>query len=740
MDGLVNSSDDNNDSNDDDSTSMRTELRSDGKNNKDGRKNRLRREIASLHQEMEVTGYAKSKLGHKQRRVPRDVSKVRTQKRKLLEKLDDNERAILGEEDESENEDIDDGKPKKKRLRGSRAAAEDSVIRGSLIFQTATGVEDDEVEREEEDDEDTDIEISEEVPDKATNEKIDQEERETQSSKQSRKTSKHRKSEKSSRSGGPSGKKRRKMYRLRNFQSFKMAQKHGDALAAHARGQPGLAIEQLKEVAKGAPSAPQVYSSLGMVYEDMLKESRKRYRDEKIFSGDAALDERDKQILEGREIEEENPGESKEDSIPDSALAEQRTLATKAYGSHHVAAILCKKDFTLWVRAGDSAIDIADVHDEVMNLPNLSKKLCEYHSTERRRWQDEALRDFIVSDNLKPPGIDVPAKLALMHIELGNLSEALTILTDLKNRAGHEFQCSYKAWMLYSDLMLRLGHECIQWNKGIQTNENYMFRRWLRKFSKIFDWQERRLQALSLAFEAAAGTENAKAFLDWMRKRIIEKTKCAKESKARLLEASIQKQSQLDIEKDSKECIEKATQNSTDSVGEPKQEVVKNQDIEEGSNGEAKTLLPEGEEEHVDDTTEPQLLGEKKLMTLNQSRELEAFDKTTTEMALIPGSAAAKDRDAARSSLLKSHDTALDRLLKEYGEKELESSLNTKEEEERILGMNTDILPISGSIRRVCSLASELMKHLLGLEFYDGAKLVGDAVSCYMKERVSKYY
>uniref|UniRef100_A0A7S4EFY0 Uncharacterized protein n=1 Tax=Pseudo-nitzschia australis TaxID=44445 RepID=A0A7S4EFY0_9STRA len=108
-------------------------------------------------------------------------------------------------------------------------------------------------------------------------------------------------------------------------------------------------------------------------------------------------------------------------------------------------------------------------------------------------------------------------------------------------------------------------------------------------------------------------------------------------------------------------------------------------------------------------------------------------------MALIPVSAAAKDRDDARNSLLKSHDAALSRLLKEYGGKEVESSLNTKEEEEKILGMNTDLLPISGSIRRVCSLASELMKHLLGLEFYDGAKLVGDAVSCYMKERARRH-
>eukprot|EP00536_Pseudo-nitzschia_multiseries_P002867 jgi/Psemu1/252068/estExt_Genewise1Plus.C_400030 len=697
MDGLVHNSDDNDDS--DVSTSKKTGLGSNGSKKNDGKRNRLRREIESLHQEMEVTGYAKGKLGHKQRKVPRDVSKVRTQKRKMLEKLDDKERAILGEEDESENDDIDDGKNRKKRLRGSRAAAEDSVIRGSLIFQTATGVGDDEVGGDDDgdDEEDTDIEISKEVTKKKSDDNDDDYEQVEQASKNSPKTSRPRKTSKSSRSGGPSTKKRRKMYRLRNFQSFKMAQKHGDALAAHARGQPGLAIEQLKEVAKGAPSAPQVYSSLGMVYEDMLKESRKRFRNEIGCPGYVRPFEREKQNLQGGKTNDENSGELKVESIPDPALAEQRILATKAYGSHHVAAILCKKDFTLWVRAGDSAIDIADVHDEVMKLPNLSKKLCEYHTAEKRRWQDEALRDLIVADNLKPPGIDVPAKLALMHIELGNLSEALTILTDLKNRAARDFQCSYKAWMLYSDLMLRLGHECIQWNKGIQTNENYMFRRWLRKFSKIFDWQERRLQALSLAFEAAAGTENAKDFLDWIRNRILEKTKGAKKDQSRrhLLENGIRDQSEL------------------------------NNDLV------SLALTEKGDE----DTTEP----EKTLMMLNQSRELGAFDKTTVEMSLVPGSAAAKDRHAARSELLEAHDAALGRLLKECDEKEVELSLNTKEEEEKIIGMSTDPLPISGSIRRVCSIASELMKHLLGLELYDGAKLVGDAVSCYMKDRARRH-
>lgn len=147
------------------------------------------------------------------------------------------------------------------------------------------------------------------------------------------------------------------MYRLRNFQSFKMAQRHGDALAAHARGDHKTAIEKLKSVAKDAPSAPQVYSSLGMVYENMLKESKQRYFDRKA-SGDPAAT-----TIEAGPVT--NSSTSAEGAsgvtpfIPNQLLREQCDVAKKAYGSHHVSAILCKKDFTLWVRAGDSALEIA---------------------------------------------------------------------------------------------------------------------------------------------------------------------------------------------------------------------------------------------------------------------------------------------------------------------------------------------------------------------------------------------
>ena len=151
------------------------------------------------------------------------------------------------------------------------------------------------------------------------------------------------------------------MYRLRNFNSFKMAQRHGDALAAHARGNFALAIQKLKEVARDAPSAPQVYASLGMVYEDMLKESKSRYLESKA-RGDAATT---CTIPEPEEPTGETDTQAVTQSpsitpfIPNPLLQEQRDLAKKAYGSHHISAVLCKKDFSLWVRSGNCAIDIA---------------------------------------------------------------------------------------------------------------------------------------------------------------------------------------------------------------------------------------------------------------------------------------------------------------------------------------------------------------------------------------------
>lgn len=718
----------------------------DAVNDAHDKKNRMRREIASLHQEMEITGYAKTKSGQRRRKLSRDESRRRTQKRKLLEKVDAQERALEVDNFDPNHDDGKDGGRSRgtKRLRGSRAAIDDEVVHDSLILRARPrrhnivneGDDDDQVEDEDEDEErdgneledegdpepnlehDTPLDVGndenasdEEVQaadgdeSDAAQEKTDVYQDDAVDGREGRKA---RSARPPSATKTASLKQRRRMYRLRNFKSFKMAERHGDALAAHARGQPRLAIEKLKAVAKAAPSAPQVYSSLGMVYEDMLNESRKRSNDKaKDSRRDEAWEDRTQREVSASERETDDlpipasatntaPGD---DAIPDPDLGEQLSLAKKAYGSYHIAAILCKKDFTLWVRAADSGSAIADIHGEIMHLPQLSKELCEYHRSEKQRWQSEVLRDFLIADSLKPPGIDVPAKLAMAHIELGNLSEAFTILTDLKNRT--EFRSSYKAWMLYSDLMLRLGHECIQWNRKIHTNENYMVRRWLRKFSKVFDWQERRLQALSLALEAAAGTKNTEQFVSWIRKRAIY----GEESSESDPEKAI-----LDAEGYHSRQVPESGVDSTASPPE---------------------ILP------TNVSTKVQLEQEKRLLQAKHTKELDAFDKTTADMVLVPESAPARDRQDARMSLLKSHEAAIDTLVTECNQKDIPTM--HAEDQNEIIDMDPELLPVSGSIRQVCLIASELMKHLHGLELCNGARLVGESVSIYLKDRARRH-
>lgn len=330
------------------------------------------------------------------------------------------------------------------------------------------------------------------------------------------------------------------------------------------------------------------------------------------------------------------------------------------------------------------------VHEELLSFNGLSEELAKLHKAEKRRWQEEALRDFTVADNLKPPGIDVPAKLAAIHLDLGNLSDCLTILTDLKNRSRAEFHSSYKAWLLYSDLMLRLGHECIQWNQGLQSNENYMVRRWLRKYSKAFDWQERRVQALALALEAAAGTKSTEEFVNWLRNRTIEMEK-------------------LDEDED---------EDTVPKEGRPMG------GSEQDSKRESKP-------------SEGQLLQEKDILSRKQENEIKEFDKTTEDMELVPNSDPSKDREAARNSLLETHKIAINTLEREFGNQEQATS-NDADEPAEIVQVDRIILPITASLGTVCAIASDLMKQLHGLQLYRGARLVGEAVAKYMKERARR--
>jgi hypothetical protein len=727
-----------------------------GVRDRDDKKSRMQREIASLHQEMDITGYAKTAAGQRRRKLPRDESKRRTQKRRLLEQADARELALEAEVGDSNRRHVAGGRAggTMKRLRGSQAAINDDVVQNSLIFDVGPSTEfidegdgdqkenvnhgkdgenfGNESEREPNLEHETQLDVGgygnvtskewqpvagersnaleEEADELEVQEDADQEgiAQALRPRSTTRKTSQ------------PSVKQRRRMYRLRNFQSFKMAERHGDALAAHARGNPRLAIEKLKAVAKAAPSAAQVYSSLGMVYEDMLKESRNRSSGKAENKQQAGPERSDHSATERENADLSSPTactahSSHEDAVPDNDLAEQLALSKKAYGSYHIAALLCKKDFTLWVRAADSASDSAGIHEEILKQPNLSIELRDFHRSEKLRWQSEALRDFLVADNLKPPGIDVPAKLAVAHMELGNLSEAFTILTDLKNRAGFAFRSSYKAWMLYSDLMLRLGHECIQWNRKIYTNENYMVRRWLRKFSKVFDWQERRLQALSLALEAAAGTKNTERFVSWIRKRAMDVAKNRNDSQKMRNEASCRPEN-LDSNEHSD-----YVQSPQDSMNLP------------ASSDDGISAVAEENSCNILQFDE-----EKALLLDKQTKELEAFDKTTADMCLVSQSAPAIDRQAGRNLLLKSHESALCTIVTEYNQREI-PSVHSEEQNEKTIGLVNEILPVSGSIRQVCLIASELLKHLLGLKLYKGARLAGESVSSYLKDRARQH-
>ena len=132
----------------------------------------------------------------------------------------------------------------------------------------------------------------------------------------------------------------------------------------------------------------------------------------------------------------------------------------------------------------------------------------------------------------------------------------------------------------------------MQWNRGVHTNENYMFRRWLRKLSKTFDWQERRLQALSLALEAAAGSKSTTKFNTWMLRRAMSSTSA--------------KDHDDNVDDDTAQAAQE--KNDTNDPG------VRAAQFEE----------------------------EKKIILEKNRRELEAFDRTTTEMNLVDAEIAGK--------------------------------------------------------------------------------------------------
>jgi len=623
----------------------------------------LSKTLDLLSREMAVAEYSKTKNGQYRRVTPKEVSLQKTRKRKALEKEDaaiapgeyvedgDNEATTRILENVTETQTAAGAT----RLRGSKVSLEHAVVEGSLpLLAVAAGrahhnklvvneeedeEDDDDIEEGGEDDkEDDDMEEEEEAEDLENDMDVDPEGEEVAgdgdeegnddgdgedpkpASKETGASTSNNNSQKESASKkrGPyktkkktttrrqvnSKKARRRLFRLKNFKSHRMAQRHGDALGAHARGQPVLAISLLKQVAKDAPSAPQVYSSLGMVYHDMFESCWRKVLEEISSTMDKDDNENNEKANMDMEIEgqrkdaadaaatagndsndkastaqnlQENDSaatkEATENNNTDTAESTKNTdnqqpsiippifkealdLAGKAYGSYHISAILCKKDYALWVRAADAACDMAEIYQQIMihqyherskdefeksapsgtledaaaasatkdglriEAERATAALLDQCREQQERWYSEAKNDFQVADNLKPPGLDIPIKLASVYMELGHFSEALTLWTDLLQRSSHTGQFRHTAWLLYAECMLHIGHKCQQWSAGMEsTTKNYMFRRWLRKWSRSFDWQERRLQALVLALEAAAGSKACHPLMEWMRNR-----------------------------------------------------------------------------------------------------------------------------------------------------------------------------------------------------------------------------
>jgi len=716
----------------------------------------------ALHAEMELADYATNQSGHKVKRVPRNQANARSAKRKALNDADMEEMAIEADDDDGVGVGNDNGdkSSKRKRLRGSKVAFDDVVLKSMPAMRhapkksnddnkgkdhemnddnnddnedeiiadegderyeilqevAALGIDLGEDESEEEEDDD-DVSNSEYVESSEEDEEQEEEEKEVKTkSKSSAKTKSRRAQTSISKNGSIVKKKkpvkmsksRRKMHRLKDFTSQRLAEKHGEAIGAHIQGMSNTAVQKLREVAKAAPGAPQIYRSLGMVFESMVTDAQ----------------------------EEGNKSGEKASASPIEVLQRRMELAQKAYASYHIASLLTKRDFVLWERSGDAAIRVAELYTEIIGSDVTSSESLTNNTTkskgfdpsagvkkwrsDRKLWTEHALSAYQASDNLRPPGVDIPCKLAQTQMALGNYIDALSILTDLRNKSSQksseneeaeesndkevvgrsEMEKSYSCWLLYADLMMKIGYECEQWNEGKSTNQHYMVKRWLRKHAKAFDWRERRLQALCLALEAAAGSASCVELVQWMRKR-AEKY-------------------HVDIEKEDA-VVDNGDDDDNNNDEDTNESEMAKKSVGADKDDEPKKATYEEERE--------------KLVNLNKI-ELEKHDRMTREMNLIPGSHIHKDRVASRTALVEKHRSAMKEMaLKKFAEDE-QNGLATNEEQS---GVSEKPLPIQGSCATVYDIAALVLRQCIQLKLFNGGLLTVQCVLDYHKERVARH-
>ena len=120
--------------------------------------------------------------------------------------------------------------------------------------------------------------------------------------------------------------------------------------------------------------------------------------------------------------------------------------------------------------------------------------------------------------------------------------------------------------------------------------------------------------------------------------------------------------------------------------------------------------------------------------------ELEEFDKKTYELGFMKeGSVEQQQQQRAseRAVLVKNHRRAVVAMVSQH----LTDMVVSRDDDAKdsTSSLKKQPLPISASCSTVCAISSELMKHCLGLEEFEGARLVGNATSLYLQCRANMH-
>ena len=184
------------------------------------------------------------------------------------------------------------------------------------------------------------------------------------------------------------------------------------------------AVQKLRKLAGVAPVAPQVYSSLGLVYENMLGEEEGRKGGRRSWrlidgidggggDGNGVGDDDDDDGGGGDDNNTKDRTASKraKHSTDSERIKYRLYLANKYYASYHIADVLCKQDYNLWIRAGDAALFIPSIHQTSLTLTPTFDNKTDMNADGDGLGLDQEVLDKIMDtdiiDVFDPTGVDI---------------------------------------------------------------------------------------------------------------------------------------------------------------------------------------------------------------------------------------------------------------------------------------------------------------------------------------------